>query len=149
MQHFEHKIHIDAPVQHVWDFYFDTSHWQDWMPRVSHPEDFSGPLDKVGTTYVGVVRMMGHEFRSTYKVLKVVPLTLYHEQGDIGPMDNRMWFEPEGDGTLLTIEIDYETPGHLPQVMQNLMSLRSMERQTRQMLADFKAMVEAAVPVAG
>jgi len=148
MQHFEHSIHIDAPVQHVWDYYFDTSHWQDWMPRMSYLGDFSGPLDKVGTTYAGAVRMMGHEFRSTYKVLEVIPGTLYHEQGDMGPMDSRMRFEPEGDGTLLTVEMDYEMPGHLPQVIQNLMSKSFMERQTLQMLADFKAMAEATVPVA-
>jgi ligand-binding SRPBCC domain-containing protein len=147
MQHFEHSIHVDAPVQHVWDFYFDTSHWQDWMPRMSYLGDFSGPLDQVGTTYVGAVRWMGHEFKATYKVIEVVPQELYHEHGDMGPQDNRMRFEPEGDGTLVTIESDYEMP-RLPKVLQDLMSKSFMERQMIQMLGDFKAIAEATVPVA-
>jgi uncharacterized membrane protein len=148
MRHFEHTIHVDAPVQHVWDCYLDASRRQDWMPHLSHLGDFSGPLDTVGTTYVGTVQMAGHEVRATYTVLRVVPQTLYHEQSDIGPVDNRLWFEPEGDGTLVTIEVDYETPGHLSHVIQDLMNQRFLERQTRQMLADFKAMAEATVPVA-
>ena len=148
MQHLEHTIHIDAPVQHVWDFYLDTSHWQDWMPRVSYLGDFSGPLDQVGTTYVGGMRIMGHEFKATYEVLEIVPQRLYHERSDYGPGDNRIRFEPEGDGTLLTIESDWEMPGHLPKVIQDLMSKRWMERQVVQMLGDFKALAEATVPVA-
>jgi uncharacterized membrane protein len=147
MHHFEIATHIDAPVQHVWDFYLDSSHWRDWMPRVESLE-FDGPVDKVGTTYVGTMRILGHEFKSTYTVLEVVPGKLYHEHGDMASMDNLMRFESEGDGTLLTSVIDYEMPGHLPKVIQDLMSKSFMERQTRQMLDDFKAMAEATVPTA-
>ena len=146
MQHIHEEIRVEAPVEHVWNLYCDTSRWKDWMPRGQWSE-FSGPVDKVGTTYVGTMRIMGHEFKSTYKVLEVVPQKLYHEHGDMASMDNLMRFEPEGDGTLLTSVIDYEMPGHLPKVIKDLMSKSFMERQTRQMLDDFKAMAEATVPV--
>ncbi len=25
-------VRIEVPIEHVWPFYRDTSHWQDWMP---------------------------------------------------------------------------------------------------------------------
>ena len=148
MQHLEQSIHIDAPVEHVWDFYFDTSHWPDWMPRVSYLGDFSGPLDQVGTTYVGAMKIMGHEFKTKYEVLEIEPHRLYRERSDFGPGENRIRFVPEGDGTLMTVESEYEVPGHLPKVILDLMSKHWMERQITQMLGDFKALAEATIPVA-
>ena len=145
MQHMQDSIHIDAPVDHVWAFYLDTSHWSDWMPRAEYL-DFSGPLDKVGTTYIGGMRIMGHEMKATYKVVEVVPERLYREHSDWGPMDTEIRFEPVGDGTQVTMQADYELP-HLPKFIQDLMSKHWMERQTRQMLEDFKALAEATVPI--
>jgi carbon monoxide dehydrogenase subunit G len=117
------------------------------MPRVSYLGDFSGPLDKVGTTYVGAMKIMGHEFRTKYEVVEIVPQRLYHERHDFGPGDNRIRFEPEGEGTLVTVVSDHEMPGHLPKVIQELMTKHWMERQVTQMLGDFKALAEATVPV--
>ena len=57
MHHLHEEIRVQAPVEHVWAFYCDTSHWQDWMPRGKFSE-FSGPVDKVGTTYVGAMKIM-------------------------------------------------------------------------------------------
>jgi uncharacterized membrane protein len=146
MQRLEHSIRIEAPVEHVWKFYLDRSHWSDWMPR-GEWSDFSGPLDEVGTTYVGGMRIMGHEFKATYKVVEVVPQRLYHERGIEWSEDNRIRLEPEGDGTRLTVESEWEMPGNLPKFIQDLMSKAYMERQVRHMLADFKAFAEATVPV--
>src|SRR3990172_9442808 len=73
----------------VWAFYCDTSHWEDWMPRAKC-SDFSGPVDKVGTTYVETMRLMGFEMKSTSTVVEVEPLRLYHEHTDMGPMDTFM-----------------------------------------------------------
>jgi len=33
MPHMHVETRVEAPVEHVWTFYRDTSHWQDWMPR--------------------------------------------------------------------------------------------------------------------
>jgi hypothetical protein len=145
MQHMQDAIHIDAPVEHVWAFYLDTSHWSDWMPRAEYL-DFTGPLDQVGTTYVGGMHIMGHEMKATYKVVEIVPERLYREHSDWGPMDTRIRFEPEGNGTLVTMESDFEMP-HMPKVIQDLMGRHWMERQVRQMLGDFKALAEATVAV--
>lgn len=146
MEHFGDSIHIDAPIEHVWAFYMDTSHWPDWMPR-AHLSDFSGPLDQVGTTYVGSMKVMGHEMKSTYTVVEVVPQRLYHERSEWGPGDNYIRFEPEDGGTRLTMEADYAMPAHLPGFIKDLLAKGWIQRQTRQMLGDLKVFAEATVPV--
>ena len=55
--------------------------------------------------------------------------------------------EPEGDATRAIVESDYEMPGYIPGIIKNLMTKNWIERNTRQMLGDFKALAEVAVPV--
>ena len=110
MNHMHQEVRIDAPVEHVWAFYCDTPHWQDWMPRAKC-SDFSGPVDKAGTTYVATMRLMGFEMKTTYKIVEVEPLRLIHEHTDAGPQDNFLRFEPDGDATRLVLDSDWEMPG--------------------------------------
>jgi uncharacterized membrane protein len=145
MQHFHDEIRVEAPVEHVWDFYCDTSNWKDFMPRGEF-SDFSGPVDKVGTTYVFTMRLMGFEFKGNTEVVEVEPQRLIHEHTDNGPQDNYMRFEPDGDATNVVIDSDYELPGKMPGFIKDLMAKGWMERNMRQVLADFKAIAEAKVP---
>ena len=146
MNHLHEEIRIEAPVEHVWAFYCDTSHWEDWMPRAGFAE-FSGPEDKVGTTYVATMRLMGFEMKTTYKVVEVEPLRLIHEHTDTGPMDNIMRFEPDGEATRFVLDSDWEMPGKLPGFIKDLVNKGWAERNTHQALVDFKALAEAKVPV--
>ena len=139
------ELRIEAPVKHVWAFLCDTSRWHDWMPRGEF-SDFSGPYDQVGTTYAWKIKMMGFEMKGTGTVVEVEPLKLIHEHTDQGPMDTFYRFEPEGDATRLTVESDWEMPGHIPGFLKNLMSKNWVERNVRHMLQDFKALAEATVP---
>lgn len=146
MDHMRQEIRVEAPVEHVWTFLCDTSHWEDWMPRGRY-SDFSGPYDHVGTTYVSTMKWLGFEFTQTSTVVEVEPLKLIHEHTDDGPMDSFLRLEPEGDATRLILESDYEMPGRIPGAIKNLMTKSFMDRQMRHMLGDFKALAEATVPV--
>jgi uncharacterized membrane protein len=145
MKHWHDEVRIEAPVEHVWEFYCDTSHWEDWMPRAKY-SDFSGPVDKAGTTYVASMRLLGFEMKSTQKVVEVEPLRLIHEHNDYGPMDTHMRFERDGEATRVVVDSDYEMPGKIPGFIKDIMTKGWMERNGRQMLADFKALAEAKVP---
>ena len=145
MEHMRDEVRVEAPIEHVWAYLCDTPHWQDWMPRAK-TSDWSGPYDKVGTTYVQTFKMMGFEMKQTNTVVEVEPLTLIHEHTDQGPMDTYFRFERDGDATRAIIESDYEMPGHIPGFLKNLMTKSFFERQSRHMLGDFKALAEATVP---
>ncbi len=72
--------------------------------------DFSGPVDKVGTTYVQGMKLMGFEMSQTIEIVEVEPLRLIHEQSDTGPMDNTIRLEPDGDATRRVFESDWDMP---------------------------------------
>jgi len=61
-------------------------------------------------------------------------------------MDNSMRFEPDGEATRVVIDSDWDLPGHWPGFIKNLVTKGMVERNTRQMFADFKALAEATVP---
>lgn len=145
MEHLREEIQIDAPIEHVWAFYCDTSHWPDIMPRIAHLE-VHGPIDKVGTTYVASMGLMGFEIKSTYEIVEVEPLRLIREHSDNGPMDNTMRFEPDGEGTRVVLESDFEVAGHWPGFIKDLVAKGMAERSTRHMLSELKALAEATVP---
>lgn len=147
MEHIKIETRIEAPVEHVWAYLCDTSHWPDWMPR-AQTSDWSGPLDTVGTTYVSTMKMLGYEWKQKSTVLEVEPLKLIHDHtDDQGTQDTYFRFERDGDATRLIVEADYEMPGHLPGFLKTLMTKSFFDRQMRHMLGDFKAMAEATVPV--
>ena len=145
MQHIRDEIVIEAPVDHVWAYLIDSSHWDEIQPRAKHT-DFSGPLDQVGTTFVQTAKMMGIEMKTTLTVVEVEPLKLCHVRGDPGPWDMSWRLESEGDATRLILESDYDMPGKLPGFIKDLMTKGWMEGNVHRILTDIKAFTEATVP---
>ena len=145
MEHMREKIRIEAPVEHVWAFFCDTSRWHDWAPRLE-TSDWSGRLDQVGTTYVSTFKMMGFEMKQTNTVVEVEPLKLIHQHSDQGPEDDFYRLERDGDATRVIMEADYEMPGHIPGFVKNVFTKTFMERNVRNTFQDFKALAEATVP---
>lgn len=144
MMHFREDIRVEAPVEHVWACFSDTSRWEEWMPATF--SEFSGPVDEVGTTFVQTVRVMGFEQKLTGTVLEFEPLRLYHEHVEPGPFDSTFRCEPDGDATRLVFETDYALPAQLPGFVKRVVNSGWIERNHRKMLADFKALAEAQVP---
>jgi carbon monoxide dehydrogenase subunit G len=140
------EIRVEAPIDHVWTFLLDTSQWEDWMPRGQF-SDFTGPLDQVGSTYVQTMRLMGFEMKSTSTVVEVDPPRLYHEHTDQGPMETYIRLEPEGDATRVIMESDYEWPAHMPGFVKDFATRSWIDRNSQNMIENFKAMAEATVPV--
>jgi hypothetical protein len=88
---------------------------------------------------------MGFEMKGTTEVVEVEPLGLIHEHHEPGPMELYMRFEPNDGATRCTVDADYEMPGKMPGFVEDIMNKTWFERQTRNMLADFKAIAEAKV----
>ena len=145
MQHVREEIRVEAPIEHVWKFYCDTSNWPDFLPRARF-SDFSGPVDEVGTTYVQSMKLMGFEMKQNVEIVEVEPQRLIHEHSDSWSMDNYFRFEPDGDATRVVFESDWTMPGKIPGAIKDMATKGWMERNTRNIVADFKALAEAKVP---
>ena len=87
MQHIREEVRVDAPVDHVWKFYCDTSNWPDFLPRARFSE-FSGPVDEVGTTYVQSMKLMGFEMKQNVEIVEVEPQRLIHEHSYSCSLEN-------------------------------------------------------------
>jgi ligand-binding SRPBCC domain-containing protein len=144
MEHSRHEVRIEAPVEHVWACFSDTTRWQEWMP--ARFSDFSGPLDEAGTTFRQSVRVMGFEQRFTCTVLEYEPQRLYREHMEPGPFDSTFRCEADGDATRFVFESDYELPARLPSFVKRVVNSGWIARNHRKMLADLKALAEAGVP---
>jgi uncharacterized membrane protein len=146
MNHLHEEIGINAPIEHVWKLFLDTSHWDAFDPRTTFSE-FSGPVDQVGTTLVEKARLMGFVMKFTFTVVEVEPLRLIHMRTDTGPMDEFYRFERDGDVTRVVVESDYEVPGKLPGFIKDVMTKGWVGRYMRHAAESFKALAEATVPV--
>ena len=150
MQHVRQEVRIEAPVDHVWEVFSDTSSWTGFMPRNTF-SDFSGPVDQVGTTYFTTMRVMGFEAQETMEIVDVEPKKLFHEHCDNGPMDNYFRFEPQGSATRVVLVSDFEAPGRFPGFVKSLLSMSMRkafsEHYARDVLDGLKALAEAEAPV--
>src|SRR4029077_12525892 len=52
----QHSVDIDAPLEVCWALNADASRLTEWNKAILEVRDVSGPLDRVGTTYTGVVK---------------------------------------------------------------------------------------------
>ena len=137
-------MRIEAPVERVWELFIDRSRLHEWTPR-SEFTSFSGPLDQVGTTFSDTTRLMGLDFKMTNEVVEVEPLRLYHEHTDTGPVDTVLRLEPDGDATRVIVDSDYDIAIRMPGFLKDLLIKGWGERNARQMMHKFKALVEAEV----
>src|SRR3954452_5850092 len=109
-------VDVAAPLELCWELNADATRLTEWNPAVLEVRDVSGRLDQVGTTYTGVLSAMGRRFAGRNRVTRVEPLRAVETEGTgIGGAKARIrvGFERHGEGTRVTVVIDYELPGGL------------------------------------
>ncbi len=146
MGHARSAHRIGAPIEHVWALAAAGDRFGEWNPywRMRH---LSGPLDLEGTTFDESMRVVEWSFEGEGKVLDVVPMHLIHlttVSPAIGPIDTRLLFDQDGDGTLCTLDVEYRLPARMT---RNAMHRTDMdhyiEAQTRRMVDHFASFAES------
>ncbi len=146
MGHITESIDIDAPLEVCWAINADASRLTEWNPAILEVRDVTGPLDRVGTTYTGVIKAMGRRFDGRNEVMRVEPMKSVDTAGSgVGGAKARVLvqFAPQGSGTRVTVSIDYELPGGVfGGLAEKLFATRQLEDQLKTSNAGFKALAE-------
>lgn len=139
-------VDIAAPLELCWELNADAARLTEWNPSILEVRDVTGRLDRVGTTYTGVLGAMGRRFRGRNRVTRVEPMRLVETEGTgIGGANARVrvTFERRGTLTRVIVTIDYQLPGGiLGGIADRLFAARQLEDQLRASNRGFKALAE-------
>lgn len=117
MGHTKDSIHIDAPVDKVWEFLDDPHNWPTFMTGLSGPDKIIG--DKgVGMQAEWTTLLAGMHLHITSRVAELSrdPNGGAHLRGDLSGSTSgwQTWdLKPENGGTLVAMEEEYTVPGSL------------------------------------
>jgi uncharacterized protein YndB with AHSA1/START domain len=133
------SIHVAAPPDRVYALWTNLDRMSDWVGGVTAVTDVSGPLDRVGTSYVVHFGPM----KSPTEITDVDPPRRYAMRFGNWILRGRSsaTFEPDGDGTRLTQE--FETVGRISAISAWLFSRGSYEGSFRGELEKFGRIAEA------
>ncbi len=151
MGHIRESIHIDAPIEQVWELGAKCERYTEWQTGVVEIRDCSGPIDHVGAKYSLVYKSMGRRLEGTFEVTRAEKPRLIEQKGTIpggGRGTSVQTAEPAGGGTDVTFTMDYELPGGFVGGMADKLFMeRALERDIRHSNENFKALCEAEAKV--
>ncbi len=140
------SVDVNAPLELCWALNADASRLTEWNHAVLEVRDVTGPLDRVGTTYTGVIKVMGRRFDGRNEVMAVTPLKSVDTAGTgVGGAKARVHaeFERRGEGTRVTVTITFDLPGGLfGGIAEKLFATRQLETDLRASNAGFKKLAE-------
>jgi uncharacterized protein YndB with AHSA1/START domain len=148
-RHTHQDIWIAASVEEVFALYCDATRWRELTGAdMGEITSVSGPIDQVGTTFEGTMRIAGRKISGTMRIAEVEPPRLVRVQNDEGAMGFVYRFEPEGNGTRFSADAEYEMTSPLSRLADKVVLHGYMDRAMRHMTGRMKEMAEAKVPVA-
>src|SRR5438045_6415897 len=129
---------VAAPPEFVFALWTDLERMGEWVSGVTRVTDVSGPVHRVGTTYVVHFGPM----KSRTEVLEVDPPRRFVSRFGNWLLRGRSsaTFEPDGDGTRVVQE--FETIGRISAISSWLFSRGSYEGSFRGELAKFARIAE-------
>ncbi len=146
MSHVRHSIHIDAPPDVVWNVGRDPERMPEWNTTTIAVKDVKGPLDQAGAKFTVQSKIAGRPIDITWTIEQVEAPRYFVATASTpmgGGATQRVDYEPDGGGTRVTIDMDYEiAPGILGQVMNKLFAERALERDVHHSADNLKAVIE-------
>ena len=141
---------FEAPVAQVFDLATDYKRFPEWNVSYVAVHEVTGPPDQVGTKIHQTLRLLGRTMEGWAEIVecdrpRLIKLTGTSTLG--GTLTTTYRFMPTQNGTDMEILLDYELPGVFGEVADKLFVRRTIERDIRHSLENFKAFVEVKTPV--
>jgi carbon monoxide dehydrogenase subunit G len=117
---------VNAPPDRVWAAHIDGPRIAEWFPGARAVEKISGPLDRVGTTYVLRFNPL---LRGRVRVTEVEAPVMHTRKWASGPFGTHgsatMLLRAENGGTRVDLDVTYELPmGPLGRLLEGLSYVR-------------------------
>ena len=135
-------VHIDAPVDKVFDFAADPENLPEIWPSMIKVENVERSETK-GYEYDWVYKMAGMQFHGHSHTTKFVPNDLVVAENEEGIPSKFIWdYHPENDGTEIELDVEYTVPVPLLGKIAEKVIRRINENEADVMLANLKAVCE-------
>ncbi len=146
MGHVRESISIEAPPESAWRVGRDANRIPEWNTTAIEVRNVSGPLDQAGTRFTVVSKIAGRPLDVTWTVDRV-EVPRFAETSATAPgggqARQRIDYEREGNGTRVTIDLEYELPmGWFGERFNKRVAERMIARDVRHSSENFKALVE-------
>ncbi len=133
---------IRAPIERVFSIVADPSLLPRWRPAVAEVAEVSGPMDRVGTTFVTRYRGRLPDSRGTV-VACDPPRSQVLEGRGAAAYRAALTLAPHEEGTALTFELDARMPGGLlGRALERAFVGRKVARETDADFQRLKALAE-------
>ncbi len=140
------SIEINAPTEAVFDVIANQpERMPEWWPPLEEQERVTPPPTQVGSVSRYVYNMMGVKIKGEHEVIELEPNARLVVQTKSG-LDSTFTYtmQPQGAGTLLTVEVEYNLPGSILGKMLNKLAVEGKnERDLEEGLNNLKRMLES------
>lgn len=151
MGHIRETIHVDAPIEQVWELGAKCERYPEWQTGIVEVRGCTSPMDHVGAKYTAVYKSMGRSLEVTTEVIRAEKPRLIENKLTAPGGGHGTWLqtaEPAEGGTDVTFTFDYELPGGFVGGMADKLFMeRAIERDIRHSNENFKALCEAEAKV--
>lgn len=112
------KLKINAPLDKVFQLVVNPDNWTRYVTSLVDVRDLSSANVEKGSTFVWKYRMLGMEFGGKGTVTENIRNEKFGMKMEGGfPITEHYGFQKVDGGTELTVEVMYETPGKIMQVV--------------------------------
>ncbi len=135
-------IHINAPVEKVFNYMSDPNHQPEYWPSVIEISNVKR-FPNGGYSADWVYKMAGFKFKGSGETLEFIPNKRIVERTKGGIESTFTWiFEKEGEGTKLTCKVDYKIPIPVIGKLADAVIVKLNENEADVTMANLKARME-------
>lgn len=136
------SIFIDAPVEKVFEYHSDPTNSPEYWPSFEAVKDIEA-LPSGGMKYNWVYKMAGVRLQGTTETIEFIPNQRIVTESKGGVESTFIYeYKPEGDGTRLSVEVEYTVPVPVLGKLAETIIVKMNERESKTVLANIKDRLE-------
>ena len=136
------SIHVKALAEEVYNFLNEPVNQVEIWPSLIEIKDLQ-QLSNGGNKYTWVYKMAGMRFEGKGEDIEVIPFKRITSENEGGIDSTITWsFEPENEGTQVTMQADYKVPIPLLGKLAENIIVKQNEREAEVILKNLKARLE-------